>query len=82
MAVKVAHESDSKTEWHIEISTYGIQGHPLKNLIEVNIDLLLHLLPQQLDHGAEGDFDHYLDTLNAQLGNFSGDGKIVIVFSS
>ena len=32
----------------------SIQGHPLKDLIEVNIDLLLHLLFQQFNHGAEG----------------------------
>ena len=40
-------------------NTYGIQSHPLKDLIEVHIDLLLHLHPQQLNHGAKGDFDHH-----------------------
>ena len=37
MKVNVAHESDSNTDWHIESKsslTYGIQGHPLKNLME------------------------------------------------
>ena len=43
--------------------TYGIQGHPLKDLIEVNIDLLRHLLSQQFDHGAEGDIDHHFGVI-------------------
>ena len=47
-------------DWTFQVSnTYGIQSHPLKDLIEVHIDLLLHLHPQQLDHGAKGDFDHH-----------------------
>ena len=34
--------------------TYSIQSHPLENLIEVDVDLLLNLFAQQLDHRAGG----------------------------
>ena len=38
--------------------TYSIQSHPLENLVEVDVDLLLHLLAQQLDHRAGGGWGH------------------------
>ena len=38
--------------------TYSIQSHPLENLIEVDVDLLLNLFAQQLDHRAGCGWGH------------------------